>query len=132
MTEEIGRINAMPARADIKLKLAYPAPDHLRLQAKVNVTDADLRSQSRLFLVVYENDLRREVTAGENNGRTLQHSFVARVFIGPLSIAEGELARDIALGADWKRQDLGVAAFVQDRRNGDVLQALAMPVCRPT
>jgi hypothetical protein len=29
----------------------------------------------------------------------------------------------------WKVADLGIAVFVHDELSGDVLQALAMPVC---
>ena len=72
----------------------------------------------------------RQIGQNENTGRTLHHSFVARAFIGPLPIKQGGVTRSIDLAADWKREDLGVVAFVQDQRNADVLQALAMPLCR--
>jgi hypothetical protein len=37
--------------------------------------------------------------------------------------------QSINLPADWKRANLGVAALVQDVRQGKVLQAVAMPAC---
>ncbi len=129
-TDEIARINAMPAPAQIKLKLAHADGNRLRIGAEVSVTNRAASSHAELFLAVYENRLSRQVTAGENAGRTLRHNFVARKLLGPFSVAQPEVTREIVLAPDWKRGDLGVAAFVQDRRNGDVLQALAMPLCR--
>ncbi len=37
----------------------------------------------------------------------------------------------VALRADWKRPDLSLVAFVQDQRNGEILQALRAPPMRP-
>jgi hypothetical protein len=132
VTEEIGRVNATPARADIRLALRYTAAERLQIRTSVKVPGGGgMSAHAQLFLVVYENGLRRKITAGENTGRTLHHNFVARAFVGPLSIGQGEVTRSIDLGSDWKREELGVVAFVQDRRNADVLQALAMPACNP-
>jgi len=38
--------------------------------------------------------------------------------------------RDISLDKSWKESDMGVVAFVQNRNNGEVLQALSLPLCR--
>ncbi len=130
VTEQIARINATSAAAQIKLKLAYADSNRLRIGAEVRVVDPAASSQAELFLAIYENRLSRQVTAGENAGRTLRHNFVTRKLLGPFPVAQPEVTREIVLAPDWKRGDLGVAAFVQDRRNGDVLQALAMPLCR--
>ena len=127
---EVDRVNAAPARAEIKLALRHPAAERLQIDASVKILDAASKPHAQLFLVVYENGLRRQVTAGENTGRTLHHSFVARAFIGPLPVEQAGITRSVDLAADWKRQDLGVVAFVQDPRNADVLQALALPLCR--
>ena len=129
--EEIGRVNAVPARAEIKLALHYATADRLQIRASVKVPGGATSTHAQLFLVVYENGLHRQVTAGENTGRTLQHNFVARAFAGPLPIGQGEIMHNVDLDEDWKRQNLGVVAFLQDRRNADVLQALAMPLCGP-
>lgn len=129
--EEIGRVNGTRARADIKLTLRYATAERLQIRASVKVLGDAISTHAKLFLVVYENGLRRQVTAGENTGRTLYHNFVARAFVGPLPIGQGEMTHSIDLDEDWKQQNLGVAAFVQDGRNADVLQALAMPLCGP-
>jgi hypothetical protein len=41
-----------------------------------------------------------------------------------------ELPRRGLVDQRWKRPDLAVAAFVQDARSGDVLQALSLGFCR--
>jgi hypothetical protein len=127
--EEIGRVNGAPARAEIKLALRHANAERLQIRATVKVLGGAISEHAKLFLVVYENGLRRQVTAGENTGRTLHHNFVARAFIGPLPIDQGEITRSIDLAEEWKRHNLGVAAFVQDGRTADVLQALAIPLC---
>jgi hypothetical protein len=129
VADEIARINAMPAAAQIKLNLAYADNNRLRINADVRVVDPTASSRSELFLAIYENRLSREVTAGENAGRTLSHNFVARKLLGPFPVTQSQVTREIALARDWQRAHLGVVAFVQDRRNGDVLQTLAMPLC---
>jgi hypothetical protein len=130
VSEEIAHINAMAAAAQIRLKLAYADDNRLRIGAEVHVVDPAASSHAELFLAVYENRLSRQVTAGENAGRTLRHNFVARKLLGPFPAAQLQVTREITLASEWKRGNLGVVAFVQDRRNGDVLQALAMPLCR--
>lgn len=87
---------------------------------------------ARVFLALYENKLSSPVAAGENAGRLLRHDYVVRELVGPLRLpASGVLAirHGFDLGADWKRDDLGVAAFVQDGATGEVYQALQRPAC---
>lgn len=129
VSDKIAHINAMPPAAQIKLKLVYADSNRLRIGADVRIVNAAASSRAELFLAVYENRLSRQVTAGENAGRTLHHNFVARKLLGPFPAAQSQVMHKVVLASDWKREDLGVAAFVQDRRNGDVLQALAMPLC---
>lgn len=87
---------------------------------------------SSLFVALYENRLQTHVKAGENGGVTLRHDYVAREWLGPVSVppaGEGvALVRTIALPEHASLKNLGVAAFVQDER-GEVLQALSLPLC---
>jgi hypothetical protein len=43
---------------------------------------------------------------------------------------EARLSQRFNLDPRWKTDDLYLAAFVQNDRNGEVLQALATPYCR--
>jgi hypothetical protein len=85
-----------------------------------------------VWLALYENRLESAVGAGENAGKTLRHDYVVRRLLGPLAPdASGRLAlrREIALEPVWKRADLGVVVFVQDRATGEVVQALQRHAC---
>ncbi len=111
-----------------------------------NSIDADLvarvplpldRADAAVFIVITEDKLVSRVTAGENKGVTLKHDHVVRELIGPLVVnasdsAEGKFSvrRIVSLAPDWKLDDLSLAAFVQNAKTGEVLQAVNMPLCR--
>jgi hypothetical protein len=125
-------IRTTKARAHLNLALAPSGADELGVTAAVRVDDASARAGSALFLALYENNLVSEVRAGENRGVTLRHDYVVREWIGPLAIegdAEARFTRQVKLAREWKRGDLGVAAFVEQGESGAVLQALALPAC---
>ena len=124
---------AKPARASLALD-ARTVADNIEVALKVSVPDVSLRGESVLFLAVAENKLLSRVTAGENKGVNLNHDHVVRELIGPIALrADGalDIRRTIPVAADWKRADLEVAVFVQNQRNGEVLQALSGALCRP-
>ncbi|MFL6622815.1 MAG: DUF1223 domain-containing protein [Sulfurifustis sp.] len=129
LTDDLSRIAAAPARADIGLTLTR--------QGKALRIDADAGTQSpgtpaELYIAIYENDLNSQVTAGENRGRRLHHEFVVRRLLGPVAFdARGKVhfRQTLTLGADWKPADLGVAAFVQKSGGTEILQALALTAC---
>lgn len=131
VSKEVADINRSKARAQLRIKLSQDA-EQLRIMANADVSDATDRHSADAYIVVYENKLTRNVKAGENAGRTLTHNFVAREFVGPVRLKSGGVKFDerLTIAKDWKAKDLGVVAFVQDRRNGDILQALALPVCQ--
>ena len=95
------------------------------------------RPDAAFFLAVTESNLASRVTAGENKGVLLKHDHVVRELIGPIPIDANDRAagkfsvkRTLALGPDWRRGDLSLVAFVQNGRNGEVLQAVSTPICR--
>jgi hypothetical protein len=58
---------------------------------------------------------------------------VVREWIGPLAFGDGlklEETRALPLLPGAKAKNLGVAAFVQNRSTGEVLQALMLPACK--
>lgn len=116
-------------RADIALTMAHVA-DRMDISADVRVRDNS--NSADVFIVLYENNLATQIRAGENEGRTLQHEFVARQWLGPVPLNKDGAAyfkQRLDLDKTWKTKDLGVVAFVQDRDNGEVWQALARPPC---
>lgn len=118
-----------PARADLTLMLER-GENVLNITVKARAAEHGVRSD--LFIVLYENNLTNHVRAGENDGRTLQHEFVARHWLGPMPLGNdgtASVTQRLDLDKKWKTHDLGVAAFVQNRDNGEVWQALARPLC---
>lgn len=131
--ERVGALNREPARATIRLRADTGDANGLEISGAAAVADPAARAGALAYLALYENSLSSRVTAGENRGRRLHHDFVVRDLAGPFAFDTGgraSLQRRFALDPGWKRGDLHLAAFVQDERSGDVLQALAMRACR--
>ena len=84
-------------------------------------------------LIVFEKKLSTEVRAGENRGARLEHDNVVRYWSAPVLLdtqtGHAEWRQTVKLPADWKRENLGIAALVQDAKAGEVLQAVSMPGC---
>ncbi len=114
--------------ANIVLELAAPGGGSIAISGEVSAANVGAET----YVALYENNLESQVRAGENSGKTLRHDYVVRRLIGPLAPdREGRvsLRRQIALEPGWKRADLGVAAFVQDKVTGEILQAVQRHAC---
>jgi hypothetical protein len=128
---EVQRINQIKARANLSLEVSKPTPDSLDVVAQGVVPETTARSQAKMFVALYERRLASVVTAGENRGRTLQHDYVVRQWIGPLDVDDQGAVRwqrTLPLPSDWKTPDLGLVAFVQQQQTGEVLQTLVLPL----
>ena len=130
----VRELAARPALAVMTLAAnsSNSIPGAVEVAVSVNVPDAALRNDSALFIAVTESNLQSRVTAGENRGNILKHNHVVRELIGPIAIrASGvmNIRRSVDLAGNWKREDMEVAGFVQNLRNGEILQALSTPLC---
>jgi hypothetical protein len=115
-TADVRALNDRPARAQIALALKSGS-----VAATASLANGDQGRDTALFVAVYENGLSNRVSAGENHGATLTHDYVVREWFGPFAFEGGkpvEVSRPIAASTPS-----GVAAFVQNRRTGEVLQA---------
>ncbi len=126
--EALAKINALPARAKLKLAMMAADPGALEVEAAAELLrpgDADL------YLAAYRSGLQSQVKAGENRGRLLSHDYVVLEWQGPFAIAGKTLTerRKVPLLPGATPANSGVAAFVQDRRTGEVLQALLRSAC---
>ena len=131
--EKVAAVNRDKPRAELRLELKEAA-NALTVGGGATVTGATERSQSQAWLALYENRLANNVTAGENRGKRLEHDYVVRDIAGPFAVdAQGRttLEHRFRIDPGWKKLDLGVAAYVQNVRNGDVLQALALGCPQP-
>ncbi len=125
----VRRINSRPAQAEIHIALGQPAAGQLPLNVRASAAQG-----GRLYLALVENGLSSAVRAGENKGETLRHDHVVRAWLGPFALKAqaggGKVAvsRSLRLPDHALPKNLSVAAFVQSDK-GEVLQALALPVC---
>jgi hypothetical protein len=128
--ETVAKINARPARARLSLEIVSSKSDVLALRATASV-DSSLQDDAALYLAVYENRLESQVTRGENRGRRLAHDHVVLEWHGPIAFAEPRLTvdRQLPLLPKAVPAHSGLVGFVQNRRNGEVLQALMLPAC---
>jgi len=76
-----------------------------------------------VLVALTQNGLSSRVAAGENKGERLAHDFVVRDFVVHRGLGTGSAKFKPAPG--WNLAHMGVAAFVQDRRTGRVLQSVA-------
>jgi len=127
----VSRINATPARASIALRIGAGRKDMLETTVEAALLDPAGEADAVLYLASYESRLVSRVSAGENEGRTLQHDYVVLGWVGPIPFTAGRLAerRRLPLRPTAVRAHSGVAAFVQNRRTAEVLQALMLPAC---
>jgi hypothetical protein len=86
----------------------------------------------KLILVLTEDDLHSSVARGENAGRKLDHSSVARALVlAPLPGPSAGDTTTIPIDRAWRRDRLHVVAFVQDVKTMRVLCVATRPVTSP-
>ena len=80
------------------------------------------------YIVLYENQLVSDVSDGENEGKILHHDYVVRKIHGPFvkktSDKTVSFQQVIQFERDWKKKNLGLVAYAQEKHNGNVLQAV--------
>ena len=117
-------------QASIKMQISQQTSSKVKLSIKADVIRNNDAKNAQLFVAVYENNLTNSIASGENSGRVLSHDYVVRELSRPYVLLNGKSNFDIEHTVDiksqWKRQDIGVAAFVQNRRNGDIYQAASI------
>ncbi|MBI2314396.1 MAG: DUF1223 domain-containing protein [Betaproteobacteria bacterium] len=131
LSNRVDVINREKPGADIRLS-GTSGNGAFEVAAASQLRTGAERKSTQLYLALYENDLSNDVRAGENSGKKLHHDFVVRELAGPFGFdASGaaKVAQRFPVPENWKKKDLVTVAFVQDSANGEVLQALALPVC---
>lgn len=127
--EALAKINAQPARAKLRLAVMSADRDALEIAAVAELVGPS--EDAALYLAAYRSGLQSQVKAGENRGRLLTHDYVVLEWQGPFALAGKTLSerRKLPLLPGATPANSGVAAFVQDRRTGEVLQALLRSAC---
>jgi hypothetical protein len=118
---EVASQLARPAPpATIHLVLSEPARAALSIEVAAEVTGSVAGDKLNAVVAVFENDLVTKVERGENRGLTLRNDYVVRRLqtafaLEPKAGASGRRTLELKLGRDWKPENLGVAAFLQDK-----------------
>jgi hypothetical protein len=82
------------------------------------------RRRPAVLVALFEKGLDIEVGRGENARKTLHNDYVVRTLVRAESPdAAGARQIELALDPGWRRDQLGVAAFVQDVRTKEILGA---------
>jgi hypothetical protein len=126
--EAVARINDQPARARLKLELHGAGKEGLDVEVSAEMVQPI--DDAALYLAAYRSRLESRVAAGENRGRILTHDYVVLEWLGPFAISTRVAERrTLPLLPGAHAANSGVAAFVQSRRTGEVLQALLRSAC---
>ncbi len=125
----LDEVNSWPAAAKITVNWQPRSNKNITATITSELLDKTDAS-STLFVALYENNLVSNVTAGENDGRTLQHDYVVRKMFAISFLGEKNLSKQVTMQiqSDWNKNNLGIAVFVQQSSDGVILQALASPV----
>jgi hypothetical protein len=130
--QAVDRINAQPAKARLGLEIESLDKNAIGVKVRADLDDNGPAKDAALYLAAYENKLTSEVTAGENRGERLQHDYVVLEWVGPIEFTSGSSLterRALPLLPKAIPGHSGVAAFIQNRRTSEVLQALMLPAC---
>ncbi len=115
------RRQARQPRASVSLELDSQDAGRRSVGARVRVDDLPAANGPlEVVLAVTESELASDITAGENVGRKLRHTAVVRELrvIGELDSATADgvsFETDLLLDPDWKRDNVRVIVFVQER-----------------
>src|SRR5262245_53415912 len=103
----------------------------IRLNVSVkNLPPVDRGDVAEVILALTEDKLSSNVTRGENSGRKLAHTAVVREMraLGRVDPATKtfDSEKTMAIADGWKRDDLRVVVFVQERAHRRVLGAAVL------
>ncbi len=115
----VAQAAAEPA-ASVTIILA-PNDREVAVEAQVEVPEALRDRKLDVMVAIYETGLVTPVKRGENGGKTLRDDYVVRILKRALrfdgrNAGPARAAITLPIAKDWKRENLGVAAFVQDSR----------------
>jgi hypothetical protein len=129
---------AQTPKGRVDLALAKTADlDHNSPLTKLTIQVKDLPSRNanddlEVLFALTENNLQTQVARGENSGRYLHHSAVVRELnvVGQIAANDETFGteRSISISPSWRRENLRVIAFVQERRSHRVLAVGASPL----
>ncbi len=125
----IGAVNSRPARAVIELA-AEPQGANAIVDVHVKIADSRDKGRASVAVALVQSTLSSDVRAGENAGKQLHHDHVVRQWREGLELdSSGELRQRLQFPLPAEAGPVEIVAFAEDTKDGDVLQALALPLC---
>lgn len=112
----------------VTLRTASNSATAVRVDITVDVPSASPANDALDVMVgIVQHGLVTNVQRGENSGRRLRHSAVARALttVGTINPADRTFSRTVSvpLEATWKKSDLQAVAFVQERATRHIVGA---------
>ena len=129
LEQAITKINARPARAklDIAMQTLERTAD---IEVDARVIDPRDRADAVIAVALIQSGLASDVKAGENAGKRLRHDRVVRQWRETIALdASGAGKGKISLALPSEPGPLSVVVIAENKRTGDVLQALELPAC---
>jgi hypothetical protein len=87
-----------------------------------------------IVVALYENNTATAVVRGENSGRRLANDYIVRSLVTafPLTTTDADVRGSVAIPMrpEWKRHNLGLAAFIQDPQSLAIYAAASQQLPR--
>src|SRR5712692_7215900 len=124
-------------RVKTQVSIAAETPsknDAGRFEVRVgNVAGIADQEPADVWMAVTEDSLETAVKGGENAGRNLRHAAILRSLhqIGPVPSTDSSpfvLNQEVKFKSNWKRENLRIAVFVQERKSLRILGAASARV----
>jgi hypothetical protein len=131
---------ARSPKADVRIVIpetkTHKDNQKIRFNVSVkNVPPVDRGDVAEVILALTEDKLSSNVTRGENSGRKLAHTAVVREMraLGRVDSATKtfDSEKTMAIADGWKRDDLRIVVFVQERVQRRVLGAAVLNLAAP-
>ena len=126
---------ALTKKPAVGLQVAVDVkPGGLSGSAEIKVTSLSARTEKTPLLacaVLREDGVVTDIPSGENKGKSLVARFPARMTKYEFIELDGKSPRTQRLqfdvGPTWNKRNLRLAVFIQDKRTGEVHQAVDLP-----
>lgn len=121
------------AAITVKLAPRTDAGSPLDVTLDVGALPAGSAGDAELLVALTQNAVRVDVKRGENAGKVLEHTAVARqlVVVGPTAAAGGSLKTSLKVPPGLAAKELRVVAFVQEHASRHILGSATRDVDAP-
>lgn len=120
--EIMSAAQAEATQIDLGIAANSRDPEMLDLSVHVSTPRTVKLKDATVYLAITEGNLITFAQRGENAGRTLRHSSLARSFgvigkVDPRGASGGQLISTLRLPREWKRENTRAVVFVQERES---------------